>query len=349
MDTTNKLAVGGRYNWKGQPEHLVYIGRNWSGNGYWHQFELVGRPGVVWCEVVDADLGKFEESKPSDAAQVTQAVSEPVAWLFECRKPGKRETFASVFKDDTTHWPVDQWTEVKVTPLGPITHPAPASASEPYPDHNVKRPTSEPVVLSMKRSERASLSPEAFMALQHGAEKMAQVAKADDEYKRSQGAGRERLANTVLASASEPTLVAAADQVVEADRSQSLTQEHIDYLAAQVKAARASASVPAKPLESLAQINAAFEAWVDDYPVQIVGQLYDYCQDAFNAGRATVVAADFEPSASVAGAGEASTEGAAPTQPKGRALHQSWYPDPKPTLYVKCIDGTFREAADHER
>lgn len=83
-----------------------------------------------------------------------------------------------------------------------VTHLAPASASEPYPDHNVKRPTAEPVVLSMKRSERESLSPEAFMALQHSAEKMAQVAKADEEYRRSQGAGRERLANTVCASAS---------------------------------------------------------------------------------------------------------------------------------------------------
>lgn len=65
MTTNDKLTVGGRYNWRNQPERLVYIGRNWSGNGYWHQFEKVGEPGVVWCEVVDADLTHFEESKES--------------------------------------------------------------------------------------------------------------------------------------------------------------------------------------------------------------------------------------------------------------------------------------------
>lgn len=55
------MIIGGRYNWKYQPERLVYIGRNWSGNGYWHQFERVGVPGV-WCEVLDSDLKMFEES-----------------------------------------------------------------------------------------------------------------------------------------------------------------------------------------------------------------------------------------------------------------------------------------------
>ena len=55
--------IGGRYNWKGQPERLVYLGRNWSGNGFWHQFEKVGAPGTVWCEVLDADLSHFEETR----------------------------------------------------------------------------------------------------------------------------------------------------------------------------------------------------------------------------------------------------------------------------------------------
>lgn len=58
---TTGMIIGGRYNWKYQPERLVYIGRNWSGNGYWHQFELVGVPGV-WCEVLDSELKMFEES-----------------------------------------------------------------------------------------------------------------------------------------------------------------------------------------------------------------------------------------------------------------------------------------------
>ncbi len=58
-------SIGGRYNWKGQPERLVYLGRNWSGNGFWHQFEKVDAPGVVWCEVLDADLSNFEETRPT--------------------------------------------------------------------------------------------------------------------------------------------------------------------------------------------------------------------------------------------------------------------------------------------
>lgn len=57
------FRVGGRYNWKGQPERLVYLGRNWSGNGFWHQFEKVDKPGVVWCEVLDSELPMIEETK----------------------------------------------------------------------------------------------------------------------------------------------------------------------------------------------------------------------------------------------------------------------------------------------
>lgn len=60
--TPATMKMHGRYNWKHQPERLVYIGRNWSGNGYWHQFELVNKPGKVWCEVVDADLPALEET-----------------------------------------------------------------------------------------------------------------------------------------------------------------------------------------------------------------------------------------------------------------------------------------------
>ena len=42
------MKIGGKYNWKGQPERLIYIGRNWSGNGYWHQFEKVGEPALLY-------------------------------------------------------------------------------------------------------------------------------------------------------------------------------------------------------------------------------------------------------------------------------------------------------------
>lgn len=60
--TELKMKIGGRYNWKGQPERLIFLGRNWSGNGYWNQFARVGLQEEVWCEVLDSDLDMFEES-----------------------------------------------------------------------------------------------------------------------------------------------------------------------------------------------------------------------------------------------------------------------------------------------
>ena len=56
------MVIGGRYNWKYQPERLIYLGDNLSGNGYWHQFALVENPTEVWCEVKGCDLDSFEES-----------------------------------------------------------------------------------------------------------------------------------------------------------------------------------------------------------------------------------------------------------------------------------------------
>lgn len=56
------MKLNGRYNWKSQPERLVYLGRNWSGNGFWHQFEKVDEPGKIWCEVLDSDLHMLEET-----------------------------------------------------------------------------------------------------------------------------------------------------------------------------------------------------------------------------------------------------------------------------------------------
>lgn len=63
------LVIGGRYNWKRQPERLIYMGRRlYPGDGRtWHQFAKVGAPGVCWSEVLDGDLSSFEES--TDAAQ----------------------------------------------------------------------------------------------------------------------------------------------------------------------------------------------------------------------------------------------------------------------------------------
>lgn len=53
------------YNWKHDPSTiLIYLGHNFSGNGYWHQFSKVESPDVIWCEVLTPDLDMFEESAP---------------------------------------------------------------------------------------------------------------------------------------------------------------------------------------------------------------------------------------------------------------------------------------------
>jgi hypothetical protein len=58
------FIIGNKYNWKNQAERLVYLGCNWSGNGYWHQFAKIDSPDIVWCEVLDNQLGHFEETEP---------------------------------------------------------------------------------------------------------------------------------------------------------------------------------------------------------------------------------------------------------------------------------------------
>ncbi len=60
------MKLGGKYNWKGQPDRLIYLGRNWSSNGYWHQFKKIGDSRDVWCEVLDSDLHMIEETKEAD-------------------------------------------------------------------------------------------------------------------------------------------------------------------------------------------------------------------------------------------------------------------------------------------
>jgi hypothetical protein len=60
------MKIGGKYNWKHNTEPpLVYLGHNWSGNGYWHQFAKIDEPGKVWCEVTTPDLGMIEETVDS--------------------------------------------------------------------------------------------------------------------------------------------------------------------------------------------------------------------------------------------------------------------------------------------
>jgi len=53
------MGIGGKYNWLNQDERLTYIGKV----GAWHQFELVDKPGKVWCEVLEEDLNMIEATK----------------------------------------------------------------------------------------------------------------------------------------------------------------------------------------------------------------------------------------------------------------------------------------------
>jgi len=64
MGNELKLVIGGRYNWRHQPERLVYMGTyNYPGDlRTWHQFAKIETPTVVWSEVLTSDLSSFEET-----------------------------------------------------------------------------------------------------------------------------------------------------------------------------------------------------------------------------------------------------------------------------------------------
>jgi len=58
----NQMEIGRKYNFINQPERLVYLGENYSGNGYWHQFAKVESPDVIWNESLDSELNLLEET-----------------------------------------------------------------------------------------------------------------------------------------------------------------------------------------------------------------------------------------------------------------------------------------------
>ncbi len=70
------MNIGDKYNWINQSERLVYLGNNWSGNGYWHQFAKVESPDVVWCEILDSELKLIEATK-SDERDQSEALEIP--------------------------------------------------------------------------------------------------------------------------------------------------------------------------------------------------------------------------------------------------------------------------------
>lgn len=56
---SDKLIIGEKYNFKYQPERLIYVGTY----GPWHQFKKIGDSRPVWAELLDSDLGMIEETK----------------------------------------------------------------------------------------------------------------------------------------------------------------------------------------------------------------------------------------------------------------------------------------------
>ena len=60
-----ELKVGSTYRFRSGEEMLTYLGFNWSGNGYWHQFALVGEQ-KVWAELTNNDLHLIVEAKESE-------------------------------------------------------------------------------------------------------------------------------------------------------------------------------------------------------------------------------------------------------------------------------------------
>lgn len=65
-----------RYNWIGQAERLIYIGKK----GSWHQFVKVDARDTVWCEVLDSDLHMIEETQSAQPTPSQSVVDEPYAY-----------------------------------------------------------------------------------------------------------------------------------------------------------------------------------------------------------------------------------------------------------------------------
>jgi hypothetical protein len=107
MLTKENLKFGGRYNWKGQDERLIYVGTHvYPGDRRtWFQFEKIGEPGVVWSEVLESDLPSFEET-----AQAVRTSSRSKAVRLKAvrsgsnrapKRPGenRQEYRARIFKE----------------------------------------------------------------------------------------------------------------------------------------------------------------------------------------------------------------------------------------------------------
>ena len=57
-----KPIEGNKYNFKNQPERLVFIGNYGQRDATWYQFGKIENPTKVWSEVHESDLHMLEET-----------------------------------------------------------------------------------------------------------------------------------------------------------------------------------------------------------------------------------------------------------------------------------------------
>jgi hypothetical protein len=75
--TPDNLEIGGRYNWRNQPERLIYMGSRLYPDGLWYQFAKVEAPNVCWSEVRSEDLNSFEATDAPTAGFLKKAARAP--------------------------------------------------------------------------------------------------------------------------------------------------------------------------------------------------------------------------------------------------------------------------------
>lgn len=69
------MKIGDKYNWVGQPEQLIYLGKE----GSWHQFKKIDNLGCLWrYRLRDDDLHMIEETVQAAEPEAPQAPPAPV-------------------------------------------------------------------------------------------------------------------------------------------------------------------------------------------------------------------------------------------------------------------------------
>lgn len=113
------LRIGGKYNWKGQAERLVYLGMCEPRNGKWHQFAKIESPSVVWCEVLPNELNCLEETntraEPVGVPTVQAGMEKPLdGWAITMQEGGN--IFVESPSGDSAHVFMDD-----ISPLAEVT------------------------------------------------------------------------------------------------------------------------------------------------------------------------------------------------------------------------------------